>query len=119
MTIRERALIAALSIAFVALAGSMIAPAFVPAVATVAPSLAPTRSYVEGVLGHASNASPFGARSATDRELVALLFRGLGRLGPDNTVAPDLADGWNVDSTGAIWTFHLRPGLRWQDGDPI
>ena len=110
-----------LSIALVALAGTIVAPALGPAGA--GPSSGPTspggRSYIEGVLGYGTNASPFGARTAADRILVALLFRGLVRLGPGASIVPDLAERWEVDSTGAHWTFHLRPDAVWQDGSPI
>jgi len=47
---------------------------------------------------------------------VALLFRGLVRLGPGTSILPDLADGWTVADKGATWTFHLRAGQQWHDG---
>lgn len=121
MFVRDRSLIAALAVAFVVMSGLALAPALVPAgaIASPRPSVTPDRRYVEGVLGHASNVSPFGARSATDRELTALVFRGLVRLGPDDSVVGDLASSWEVDPSGARWTFHLRAGMRWQDGEPI
>ena len=71
------------------------------------------------MLGGATNASPFGARTAADRILVSLLFRGLVRLGPGDTIVPDLAERWDVDESGSVWTFHLRPNAVWQDGSPI
>lgn len=121
MSLRDRGLIAALSLSLVLLSVAAIAPSLAPAgeVGAQPSALTAGRPYVEGVLGHATNASPFGARSSADRELVSLLFRGLVRLGPDGTVVPDLATRWEVDKTGAQWTFHLRPGLSWQDGQPL
>ncbi|HJW22127.1 MAG TPA: peptide ABC transporter substrate-binding protein [Candidatus Limnocylindrales bacterium] len=121
MTLRDRTLIAALAVAFVVMSGLAIAPSFVPAGATFSPrpSLAAERRYVEGVLGHATNISPFGARSSVDRDITALVFRGLVRLGPDDTVVGDLASSWEVDPSGSRWTFHLRPGMQWQDGAPL
>jgi peptide/nickel transport system substrate-binding protein len=121
MTLRDRGLLAALSVALVALSVAALAPSLEDTHAVGAqPSSLPTgRPYTEGVLGHATNASPFGARSPADRALVALLFRGLVRLGPGNAVVPDLAIRWEVDPKGAVWTFHLRPGLTWQDGEPL
>src|SRR6186997_2510257 len=116
MTVRERALITGLSVTLIVLTGTLIAPSFVPASEVAAPSVPTPQAYVEGVLGHATNASPFGARSAADRDLVALLFRGLVRLGPGNSIVGDLAERWDVDEKGSTWTFHLRPGMRWQDG---
>jgi peptide/nickel transport system substrate-binding protein len=117
----DRAIAAALSVALVALSVAALAPSL----GSQGDSAEPTpgapagRPYTEGVLGVATNASPFGARTAADRTLVALLFRGLVRLGPDNAITGDLAWRWEVDDTGQTWTFHLRPNLHWHDGEPI
>jgi peptide/nickel transport system substrate-binding protein len=121
MNLRDRGLIAVLAIALVALSGVTLAASFEPGGDTGAqPSdLLEGRPYVEGVLGHATNASPFGARSPADRDLVALLFRGLVRLGPGNQIVPDLATSWEVDPSGSRWTFHLRPDQTWDDGAPL
>lgn len=121
MSTRERVAAGVLSIILLVLSGAVLAPAFGPAAgdASPPPSLPTARPYVEGIVGRATNISPFGARSAADRAIVALAFRGLVRLGPDGVFVPDLAERWTVDVTGGIWTFHLRPGLVWQDGDPL
>ena len=77
------------------------------------------RPYVEGVLGHPSSVSPLTARTQADRDLVALLFPGLVRNGPDGTIVPDLAERWSVDKTGKTWTVDIRPDARWHDGSPV
>ena len=117
----DRAVAAVLSIALVALSVAALAPSIGSSEGSVEPTPGPPppRGYIEGVLGRATNASPFGARSAADRSLVALLFRGLVRLGPDSTIVGDLATRWDVTDGGGTWTFHLRPNLRWQDGAPL
>jgi len=38
-----------------------------------------------------------------------------GRLEPE----PDLATSWTVSDDGTIWTFELRPNVRFQDGTPV
>ena len=121
MTFRDRALIAAFSLLFVAASIFALAPSLASTPTSGGPSgsVAASRRYVEGVLGHATNASPFGARSSADRDLVALVFRGLVKLGPNQQIVGDLASSWDVDPTGGQWTFHLRPGLTWQDGQPL
>lgn len=31
----------------------------------------------------------------------------------------DLADSWESSADGSVWTFHIRPGARWSDGEPL
>jgi peptide/nickel transport system substrate-binding protein len=121
MKLRDRALVGILSVALIALSIAALAPSLQSSDGSDEPtgSIPDARHYVEGVLGRASNASPFGARSAADRALVALLFRGLVRLGPHSSIVGDLAARWEVDADGRTWTFHLRDGLFWEDGEPL
>jgi peptide/nickel transport system substrate-binding protein len=121
MKLRDRALIGALSFALIALSIAALGPTLQSSGEQAEPTspVPPERAYVEGVLGRATNASPFGARSAADRALVALLFRGLVRLGPGSSIGGDLATRWEVDESGRTWTFHLRPDQLWEDGQPI
>jgi oligopeptide transport system substrate-binding protein len=46
------------------------------------------------------------------------LHAGLTRFSGDDVV-PDLAASWEVSRSGLVWTFHLRPNLRWSNGRPI
>jgi oligopeptide transport system substrate-binding protein len=46
------------------------------------------------------------------------LYAGLTRFSGTG-VEPDLAESWDVDQGGLVWTFHLRKGLRWSDDAPI
>ena len=121
MKLRDRALVGILSVALIALSIAALAPSLQSSDESGEPTprIVDTRHYVEGVLGRASNASPFGARSAADRGLVALLFRGLVHLGPGSSITGDLAASWEVGDGGRTWTFHLRDGLTWEDGEPI
>jgi len=121
MHLRDRAIIGLLSLSLVALVGAVVAPTLNPDEpnATPATGQPDLRPYVEGVVGSAQNVGPFSARSVVEREITALLFRGLVRLGPDARMVGDLADHWAVDPTGSTWTFHLRPGVTWQDGAPL
>jgi peptide/nickel transport system substrate-binding protein len=121
MKLRDRALMGSLSLALIVLSIAALAPSLDSSGSSVEPtSVIPnTQHYVEGFLGRATSASPFGARSAADRALVALLFRGLVRLGPGSAITGDLAARWDVDPSGTTWTFHLRDGLYWEDGEPL
>jgi peptide/nickel transport system substrate-binding protein len=122
VNLRDRALVGILSVALIGLSIAALAPTLQSSndeVEPTAQAIPDGGRYVEGVLGRATNASPFGARSGPDRALVALLFRGLVRLGPGSAVTGDLAQRWEVADEGRTWTFHLRSDLFWQDGAPL
>jgi ABC-type transport system substrate-binding protein len=35
------------------------------------------------------------------------------------TIKPGLAESWERSADGRQWTFHLRKGVRWSDGEPF
>ena len=45
------------------------------------------------------------------------LFEGLVRIGFDDAPEAGCAEKWESSEDGMSWTFHLRPGLKWSDGD--
>lgn len=47
------------------------------------------------------------------------LYEGLLSDGPDGRPIPGMAERWTVSDDGLEWRFHLRPGLRWSNGEPI
>jgi peptide/nickel transport system substrate-binding protein len=60
------------------------------------------------------------APDVESRRVVAQLFEGLVALQPGTTkLVPKLAATWSPDSTGRVWTFRLREGVRFQDGTPL
>ncbi|MHC4823570.1 MAG: peptide ABC transporter substrate-binding protein [Planctomycetota bacterium] len=61
------------------------------------------------------------ATSTAAGRVFAALFAGLTRLDPETLeVIPDLASSWTKeDAAGTVWTFHLRPDLRWSDGSAL
>ena len=52
-------------------------------------------------------------------ELVANLFGGLVQFDEQLGVVPDLAETWEVTPDGLQYTFHLRQGLTFHNGDPL
>ncbi len=72
--------------------------------------------YREGIIGHPSSINPLTPRSQADRDLVALLFRGLVREGPNGSLLPDLASSWSVSDEGRTYTFQMRDDAFWEDG---
>src|SRR6478736_5091640 len=124
MTRTDTFVVGALVVLFALIAGLVGLPSIVPAATSTAlptPSvpLPEVRAYTEGVLGRPTSVSPLSARTQADRDLVALVFSGLVRNGPNGTLVPDLAEHWTVDPTGTMWTFQLRDDAYWHDGEPV
>ncbi len=49
------------------------------------------------------------------------IYSGLLQWGPTEPkkVSPDLAESWEASPDGATYTFHLRRGVKWHDGEPF
>ena len=47
-----------------------------------------------------------------------LIFDGLVELGYDFEQIPALATSWSMSEDGKTWTFHLREGVHFHDGEP-
>lgn len=48
-----------------------------------------------------------------------VIFEGLTKPGKDLAPAPDLAESWSSAADGLSWTFKLRSGVKWSDGQPF
>ncbi len=77
---------------------------------------APGGAYAEGVIGSFTNANPIYATATADRTVSKLLFSGLLKYDQNNRLVGDLAETWQTDSRGKVYTVKLRPDLRWSDG---
>jgi len=80
-----------------------------------------TWPYVDtaGVFGHNEVFDPAEVTTLKDTGTISMLYMGLVTYTPSLTVQGDAASRWEVDSTGTIYTFHLRPNLFFSDGKPI
>lgn len=123
MNRRDHAVVAVMVLLLVGLGGVLAVPRTPAAddAATPSPDLTmpPPVTYREGVVGRPGSITPITARSRSERTLVGLVFSGLVRLGPADTLEPDLAESWTTDDTGKAWTFRLRDGATWHDGTPV
>lgn len=45
------------------------------------------------------------------------LWDSLLEIAPDGSMAPGVAESWELDDSGLVWTFHLRPGIQFHDGN--
>lgn len=56
----------------------------------------------------------------TDQNVLLALFEGLTAIDERTSQAvPAAAASWESSADGLSWTFHLRPGLRWSNGEPL
>lgn len=50
-------------------------------------------------------------------EINTLLFNGLTAHDADDQVIPGLAESWDYDEATCTYTFHIRDGIKWHDGE--
>ena len=56
----------------------------------------------------------------TDQNILIALFEGLTAVDEQTSQAvPAAAQSWEVSKDGLVWTFHLREGLRWSNGEAL
>lgn len=80
---------------------------------------APGGIYTEGILGSFTNANPLYATGAVDAAVAHLVFAGLFTFNNQNQLVGDLAEKFDVDDSGKLYTVHLKKGLTWHDGQPL
>ncbi|MBN1141582.1 MAG: peptide-binding protein [Deltaproteobacteria bacterium] len=62
---------------------------------------------------------PVLASDGASSSVNSLIYNGLVRYGKNLEIEGDLAQSWEVSPDGLTITFHLRKGVRWQDGHPF
>jgi len=62
---------------------------------------------------------PQRARTDSAFNILRDLFEGLTAVGPDGGAVPAAAESWIVSADGLEYTFRLRDGLRWSNGEPV
>lgn len=79
-------------------------------------------AFAEGVLRYGMAAQDLGtmdphrATSTPDKPITSWVFNGLVRFKPGSddigALEPDLAESWEHNEDGTVWTFKLRPGVK-------
>lgn len=107
-----------LSMSIMALLGlgtlTMADAAVVPAGTTLADQQQITR-------GNGSDPATLDPQLAESNEAFNIIldsFAGVVALDSEGKVHPELAEKWD-NQDNKVWTFHLRPGLTWSNGQPI
>jgi peptide/nickel transport system substrate-binding protein len=77
-------------------------------------------TYREGVAGNPRYINPLlSTFNDVDRDLAALVFRGLTVADERGQIQPDLAEHWEISPDNLSYTFYLRRDVRWHDGTPF
>jgi peptide/nickel transport system substrate-binding protein len=79
-------------------------------------------TYVEGIVGLPTTLNPLVSditKDAASADVQSLVFDGLVRIGLDGLPEPGLAESWDIDDTGTVYTFTLRSDIKWHDGQDV
>lgn len=76
-------------------------------------------SFTEGIVGTPRFINPVLAISDADKDLTALVYSGLLRVGKNGELVPDLAEKYELSPDGLTYTFTLKDKLIWSDGTPL
>ncbi len=75
--------------------------------------------YTEGVSGALDNMNPLFASTPAERAASKLIFASLLTYDDKNDLVGELAEHWQVDGSGKVYTIQLRANAKWQDGMAI
>lgn len=73
----------------------------------------------EGVIGTPRFINPVIELSDADKDLTSLVYSGLMRKSADGTVVLDLASGYEISDDGLLYTFTIKEGAVFHDGEPV
>ncbi len=59
------------------------------------------------------------ASTATASYAMSPIYNGLIGKDASSQIVPELAESWEVSDDQLTWTFHLREGVTWHDGEPF
>ncbi len=61
---------------------------------------------------------PHKVESNVEFNILTDFFDGLVAVRNDGSIEPRLTEKWE-EKNNTVWTFHLRPGIKWSNGEPI
>ena len=112
-------ILALLAVALVVASGLSVGLAGAFAGDSASPSPAAKVTLRVGLVNPVDNLNPFIGYSTPSYLIYHLNYSQLtGYKAADVTPAPDLAESWSHDASGKVWTFKIRQGVKWQDGQP-
>ena len=76
-------------------------------------------SVTVGIAQDLDNLDPQVAKTAGIREVLFNIFEGLVKASPDGSVIPAVASDYEISEDGTTYTFTLREGVTFHNGDPV
>jgi peptide/nickel transport system substrate-binding protein len=77
-------------------------------------------TFTVAFLDEVDSFNPFNGFQATSYEMWALMYDYMvGYSMEDMSPAPALATSWETSEDGLTWTFDIREGVEWSDGEPL
>ncbi len=105
--------------AAVALAVGVLLPASMLGTSSQAAAADPV-TFTVGLTNEVDSFNPFLGIEAESYEMWALMYDYLiGYSMKDMSPTPALAESWETSDDGLTWTFHIRDGVKWSDGEPL
>src|SRR3569623_2069328 len=94
------------------------------AIGLLAFAIAPTSAFaestiVEGIGDQWQSLDPQYSSASKDAQILGDLYEGLVGLDAAGKPIPGAAASWGISEDGLTYTFHLRDGLKWSNGDPL
>src|ERR1700722_5668977 len=90
-----------------------------PLIAPCEPGI-PGGRLVVATFGDPKTFNPITATELSSRDIYRMLFNTLVNYDwPSQTAIPGIAESWSVGADQKTWTFKLRKGVLWSDGQPL
>ncbi len=71
---------------------------------------------IQASIGEPANLNPVLASDSASFDIIGLVFGRLIRYDKNLKLEGELAKSWDISGDGKTLTFHLRRGIKWQDG---
>lgn len=76
-------------------------------------------TYAAGIVDSVTTLNPLFATTQAELSADKLIFSGLLEYDNQGVLQGDLTQSWQINKTGTEYTVTLKPGLTWQDGQPL
>ena len=97
-------------------AGALMAALLLPGAASV--SAADPVVLRVGTTQDLDSLNPYATILVVGYEAFGLTYNYMVDSGPSLEPVPGFADKWERAADGHSWTFHIRDGMKWSDGEP-